>query len=101
VTTGNLNFTEAAQGLFGLGGLLVQPLDSNNDPVGPALDVPPLLSVFLAFRLANVMSVNRDAAGDVVISVNLGGLPFNLDYSSAGQLTAASVFAFPIPTSLI
>jgi hypothetical protein len=45
--------------------------------------------------------VNRDAAGDVVISVNLGGIPLNLDYSGDGQLTAASVFGFSIPPALI
>ncbi|HEY7308741.1 MAG TPA: hypothetical protein VH643_05180, partial [Gemmataceae bacterium] len=101
VTTGNLNSNQSAQGLFGLSGFLVQPLDSNNNPVGPALDVPPVLSVFLALRFANITSVNRDAAGDVVISVNLGGIPINLDYSSAGQLTGATVLGFSIPTSAI
>jgi hypothetical protein len=101
VTTGNLNSNQSAQGLFGLSGFLVQPLDSDNNPVGPALDVPPVLSVFLALRFANITSVNRDAAGDVVISVNLGGIPINLDYSSAGQLTGATVLGFSIPTSAI
>jgi YD repeat-containing protein len=101
VATGNLNFTESPQGLFGLAGLLVQPLASNNQPAGPSLGIPPVLSVFLTLNFAHVTTVNRDASGNVVISVNLAGIAFNLDYNGAGQLTGATVLGFPIPTALI
>jgi hypothetical protein len=101
VTTGNLNFTQTPQGSFGLSGLLVQPLDSDNHPVGPALNVPPLLSVLLTLNFVHITNVNRDSSGNVVIAVNLMGVPLNLDYNSAGQLTGASAFGFPVPASLL
>jgi hypothetical protein len=101
VTTGNLNFTGASQGLFGLNGFLVQPLDSDNHAIAPAELVPPFLSVFLTFRFANVTSVNRDASGNVVIAVSLAGVNFNLDYNPSGQLVGANVFGFSIPTVLL
>lgn len=101
ISTGNLNFTEAAQGLFGLAGLRVQPLDSDNDPVGSGLNIPPILSVFLTVNLAHITSLNRDASGNVVIAVNLVGITLDLDYNSAGQLIGAHAFGFSIPTALI
>jgi YD repeat-containing protein len=101
VTTGNLNFTESPQGLFGLSGFLVQPLDSNNHPIGPDLSVPPLLSVLLTFNFGHVTTVNRDASGNVVLDINLAGVTLNLDYNSAGQLTSASAFGFSIPVGLL
>jgi hypothetical protein len=82
-------------------GLLVQPLASDNHPVGPALDVPPVFSILLAINFAHVTSVNRDASGNVVVAVNLAGFTFDLDYSSVGQITGATVLGFPIPVSLI
>lgn len=101
VTTGNLNFTETPQGLFGLAGLLVQALDSNNQPIGPALDIPPLLSVFVTFHFATVTSVNRDASGSEVVAVNFMGITLDLDYNSSGQLFGATAFGIPIPISLL
>jgi hypothetical protein len=101
VTTGNLNFTVTAQGLFGLSGLLVQPLASNNQPVGPALNVPSPLSAFLALNLVQITSVNRDASGNVGILINIGGITLDLDYNSAGQLTTATVFGMPFPISML
>jgi hypothetical protein len=92
VTTGNLNFTESPQGPFGLFGLLVQPLASNNQPVGPSLDVPFFFSTLLTLDLAQITSLNRDVFGNVAIKINLLGLSFTLDYNSAGQLTAESLF---------
>jgi hypothetical protein len=101
VTTGKLNFTETPQGLIGLSGLLVQPLDSNNQPVGPAEDVPPLLSAFLTLGFAQVTFVNRDASGNVVIGIKLFGASIDLDYSSSGQLSSATIFGIPVPISLL
>ncbi len=101
VTTGNLNFTETPLGLFGLAGLLVQALDSNNQPIGPSLDVPPFLSVFVTFHFATVTSVDRDAFGSVVIAINFMGATLDLDYNSSGQLFGATAFGIPIPISLL
>ncbi len=101
VTTGNLDFTETPHGLFGLSGLLVQPLDSDNQPVGPAEDIPPLLSAFVTLGFAQVTLVNRDASGNVVIGIEWFGIPIDLDYSSSGQLTSATVFGTPIPIGLL
>jgi hypothetical protein len=101
VTTGNLNFTETPQGFFGLSGLLVQPLASNNQPVGPALDVPFFLSTFLTLDIAHISSLDRDASGNVVIDISLAGITLDLNYNGAGQLTGASVFGISIPTFLI
>jgi hypothetical protein len=101
VTTGNLNFTERPLGLIGLSGLLVQPLDSNNQPVGPVEDVPPLLSAFVTLGFAQVTFVNRDASGNVVIGIKLFGASIDLDYSSSGQLSSATIFGIPVPIGLL
>ena len=101
VTTGNLNFTVTAQGLFGLSGLLVQPLASNNQPIGPSLNVPFFLSTLLTFNVAHIQSLNRDASGNVVIDINLLGVTLDLDYNGAGQLAGAHVFGIPISPSLL
>jgi YD repeat-containing protein len=101
VTTGNLNFTETPQGFFGLSGLLVQPLASNNQPVGPSLNVPSLLSVLLTLNLVKITSLNRDASGNVVIAINFAGTTIDLDYNGAGQLTGATVLGMPFPVNLL
>ncbi len=101
VTTGNLNFTEKPLGLVGLSGLLVQPLDSDNQPVGPAEDVPPVLSAFVTLGFAQVTFVNRDASGNVVIGIKLFGVSIDLDYNSSGQLSSATIFGIPVPISLL
>jgi hypothetical protein len=101
VITGNLGFTGTPQGLLGLSGFLVQPLASNNQPVGPALTVPSLLSVFLTLDVAMVTSVSRDASGNVVIGVTFVGFPLALNYSSAGALVSATAFGISIPVSLL
>jgi hypothetical protein len=101
VTTGNLNFTETPEGLIGLSGLLVQPLDSNNEPVGPADDIPPLLSAFVTLGFAQVSFVNRDGSGNVAIGIKLFGASIDLDYSSSGQLSFATIFGIPVPISLL
>jgi hypothetical protein len=101
VTTGNLNFTESPQGLFGLFGVLVQPLDSNNQPVGPSLNVPFFLSTLLTLNVAHIQSLNRDASGNAVIDINLLGITLDLDYNAAGQLTGAHAFGIPISPSLL
>jgi hypothetical protein len=101
VTTGNLNFTESPQGFFGLFGLLVQPLASNNQPVGPTLDVPPLLSVFVTVGFAQVTFLNRDASGNVVIGIQLFGVTIDLDYSSSGQLASATALGMSVPIGLL
>jgi hypothetical protein len=101
VTTGNLKFTETPLGTLGLSGLQVQPLASNNQPVGPPLTVPPPLSIFLALNLVQVTAVNRDASGNVGILINFGGITLDLDYNSAGQLTTATVFGMPFPISML
>jgi hypothetical protein len=101
VTTGNLKFTETPQGLFGLSGLLVQPLASNNQPVGPPLTVPSPLSAFLALNLVQITSLNRDASGNVGIIISFGGITLDLDYNAAGQLTGATVFGMPFPINML
>jgi hypothetical protein len=62
--------------------LLVQPLASNGQPVGPPLSLPFPFDFF--FR---VVGVNRDAAGNVVLTVNFFFLNLHLGYNSAGQFT--------------
>ncbi len=101
VTTGNLKFTETPLGLLGLSGLQIQPLASNNQPVGPALNVPSPLSVFLALNLVQVTSLTRDASGNVVIAINFGGVTLDLDYNGAGLLTGATVFGMPFPVNML
>ncbi len=101
VSTGNLNFTETPHGLFGLSGLLVQPLDSDNQPVGPVEDVPPVLSAFVTLGFAQITFVNRDASGNVVIGIKLFGASIDLDYNSSGQLSSATIFGIPVPISLL
>jgi hypothetical protein len=81
--------------------VLVQPLASNNQPVGPSVDVPFFLSTFLTLDIAHLTSLSRDASGNVAIKINLLGISFNLDYNGAGQLTDASVFGIAIPPSLL
>jgi hypothetical protein len=83
-TTGSLAFTTSRGGLFDLD-LLVQPLASNGQAVGASLDVPFPLDLFFS-----VMGANRDAAGNVVLAVDLFFFTFHLDYNSAGQLTGFS-----------
>jgi hypothetical protein len=100
-TTGNLNFTTTPQGLFGLSGFLVQPLDSSNTPVGPSAEVPPVLSVFLALNLAHITSVNRDASGNVGVDIIFMGIPIDLEFLFALQLSSATVFGIPVSVGVI
>jgi YD repeat-containing protein len=69
--------------------------------VGPAVDVPPLLSTLLANNLVRILSVNRDDSGNVVIALNVGGIALNLDYNAAGQLTGADALGINIPIVLL
>jgi hypothetical protein len=69
--------------------------------VGQALDVPPLRSLFLSFRLASITFVNRDASGNVVIGIDFLEFALDLDYNSSGQLTAATVLGIPNPVDLL
>ena len=78
--TGAIGFATQPGGSFGLD-LLVQPLASNGQPVGPLLVVPFPLDFFF-----HVVGVNRDASGNVVLTLNFFVVDLFLDYNSFGAL---------------
>ena len=57
------------------------PQAPNGQPVGPSLDVPFPIDFF--FR---VVGVNRDASGNVLLTLNFFIINLFLDYNSSGEL---------------
>jgi predicted outer membrane repeat protein len=85
VTTEQLAFRTTPVGPFGLFGLLVQPLASDGQPVGTAVNVP-----FPFDFLFRILTVTRDAAGDVRIVLNFFFLNIDLQFNPAGQLASTA-----------
>ena len=83
--TGATGFTTFPGGFFNLD-ILVQPLASNGQPVGPSLVVPFPLDFFF-----HVVGVNRDASGNVVLTLNFLFVNLFLDYNSIGALIGFSI----------